>query len=507
MTSPSLIPTWLHTLSYPSSKSHNLSLNPSYYATSPDTLLTTSTPTSFHLGTGASIFSSLQPALEGTNRELILVTCFWAPSPSLDTLNRILLYLSKKGLRNRRRIRVRIYFSSVSIWQKLMAFLYHPGGRASYPPETWKSRLGLPEPAELKGLDLKITSLFVAPFCVMHPKFFVVDRKEVWVPSCNVSWEEWFEGCIGLRGEVVGSFLRLWREFWVDEEDCEDDWEIAGENDAEPATSIEAGVEQDESPFSDDGTVVRYTERTTSATQSISLSLATSKIPTIFLPSPHTRNPLFRPFPWQDPAPAPPTPLNTFLLAAIAAATKTIYIQTPNLTSPPLLAALLAKLQTSPQVKVHIVTSARLMVLEQLVTAGTTTGRCVAALISRYRSLQLASTLSSRTPSMRDLEAQHIRPGGLEIDFYEPLPRLPSPIAGGTAAEPVQSHLKCTIIDSEILVLGSGNMDRASWYTSQELGVAFFSAELANTVECALGRALQGRRRCVFDSERDGLGG
>ena len=35
-----------------------------------------------------------------------------------------------------------------------------------------------------------------------------------------------------------------------------------------------------------------------------------------------------------------------------------------------------------------------------------------------------------------------------------------------------RSHIKCTLVDEEVIVLSSGNMDRASWYTSQELGIA-----------------------------------
>lgn len=35
-----------------------------------------------------------------------------------------------------------------------------------------------------------------------------------------------------------------------------------------------------------------------------------------------------------------------------------------------------------------------------------------------------------------------------------------------------KSHVKCTVVDDELVVLGSENMDRASWFTSQELGVA-----------------------------------
>lgn len=53
--------------------------------------------------------------------------------------------------------------------------------------------------------------------------------------------------------------------------------------------------------------------------------------------------------------------------------------------------------------------------------------------------------------------------------------------------EPVKSHLKLTVVDDEVTVLGSGNMDRASWFTSQELGVALLSREIAESVlSCAV---------------------
>ena len=41
-----------------------------------------------------------------------------------------------------------------------------------------------------------------------------------------------------------------------------------------------------------------------------------------------------------------------------------------------------------------------------------------------------------------------------------------------------RSHIKCTVVDGEVIVLGSGNMDRASWYTSQELGIALEGREV-----------------------------
>lgn len=130
------------------------------------------------------------------------------------------------------------------------------------------------------------------------------------------------------------------------------------------------------------------------------------------------------------------------------------------------------------------------MILEQLVTAGTTTSRCIKTLISKYRHLRFES--ASQESLVR---AEEGRPeiGSLKIEFYEPRR------SDGGKGEPVQSHLKLTIVDDELVVLGSGNLDRASWYTSQELGVALFSRELAGTIGTALGKVLEGRKRVVYD--------
>ncbi len=57
-----------------------------------------------------------------------------------------------------------------------------------------------------------------------------------------------------------------------------------------------------------------------------------------------------------------------------------------------------------------------------------------------------------------------------------------------------KTHVKCTIVDDEIVVLGSGNMDRASWFTSQELGVAMEGRELVREVWGGLEGRLEGGR-------------
>ena len=67
-----------------------------------------------------------------------------------------------------------------------------------------------------------------------------------------------------------------------------------------------------------------------------------------------------------------------------------------------------------------------------------------------------------------EAEARSI--GALRIGYYHP------------TADFKKTHIKCSNIDDRVVVLGSGNMDRASWYTSQELGVAIEGVEVVKSV-------------------------
>lgn len=174
---------------------------------------TTSQPIKFMLGTGSQILSSILPACLATNHELIIVTCFWAKSKSRDDVSQLLKELSDRAISidPHRRIRVRLCLSSVSLRQKLLQTSSLDG--MVYLPSKWKN-IGLPKPDKLRGLDLVVKSIFVRPFSVMHPKFVLVDRERVFMPSCNVSWEDWFEGCMEMEGDIARKVFEFWKEFW-----------------------------------------------------------------------------------------------------------------------------------------------------------------------------------------------------------------------------------------------------------------------------------------------------
>ncbi|KAL9104301.1 MAG: hypothetical protein Q9163_000742 [Psora crenata] len=439
--------------------------DPDYWVDNPSGLLTTSYVDGLAFGTGEQIFKNIATAIQGAEHEIIIVTCFWAKSASQQYLADSLRHLATTSKASKRLVHVRICFSSCSLRQKLIHTQSLNG--KLYPPQTWPATFGLPSIEELLdrdvtgaiGISLTIKSIFVKPFSVMHPKFIVVDRKQIFLPSCNVSWEDWFEGCVEIRGDVVQSFMRFYGDFWT-----------RGDS-----------MRVSENPSLDNS--CRQTDRTGSIPGVAQKSWTnTQPVTTIFLPSPHHRNPRFRPTSLLSPPLPPSTPLNTFLLTMFEHARRCIYIQTPNITSPPVLKALYASLKCG--VNVHIVTSTRMMVLEQLLTAGTSTETRLNSLIRRHKSL------IREYAAGQDLEATPPTPGTLTVQYYKPA-NEGELVNNGT--EPVKSHLKLLLVDEYIIVLGSGNMDRASWYTSQELGVAFFSAELAKAVKAQVQQSLSGR--------------
>ncbi|KAL1898128.1 hypothetical protein Sste5346_003530 [Sporothrix stenoceras] len=461
-----------------------------------------SVPHTFRIGTGASLFvSELLPALLKARREILFVTCFWAASKSLSDLSTALTQLAVARTPESPPLRIRICFSSRSFLQKL----FHTSSRDgyTYPPSSWEKDLGLPSPSIFSnaGIDLSVKSLFFLPFSVMHPKFMIIDRKRAFLPSCNVSWEPWLEDCVEVTGDAVRPLLSFYAQTWRDELP---DWTFDVDREEQPQKNLLSTVSSpfEISPLDVDGPgsiVVRF-----------QTSSPAEPIPTVILPSSHHRNPLFHPFPWQDYAPPPPTPLNLAMLQLLSAASRRIYIQSPNFTVEAVTAALLAALGRG--VDVDIVTGERMMLYEQIVTAGTTTARCVRSFIKRYDTL-----------AKQRLQQNGI--GRLQISYYKPLDttkkasdeerailsssqpaqstqdRQPSTNSGGftpTTEQAVHSHIKMTIVDGMHTVLGSGNMDRASFFTSQELGILFHSTVFAEAVQTSVDRVLDGRTRAVY---------
>lgn len=460
-------------------------------------LLTTSTPLSYHVGTGRQIlnhvFHSILTGPESVTHELLFVTCFWANSASLGYLSKTLLELNRlnatsSGGYRRGKLRIRICVSSTSLFQKLL----HTSSSEGYTyPNTAVAyrRLGIPPPDQLKNLDVIIKSKFFRPISVLHGKFVIVDRKRLYLPSCNVSWEEWLEGMGVFEGSIVNTFLKYYQQVWGD---CGEAFQgFAGES-ATQVYSEGAGAIWSPTP-----------------PPPISVQFSRNAVtPTIFLPQPH--HPVFPPLflvpkfvsnilstclPFQispNDQLAPATAQNTFMSGLIRQAQNSVFIQTPNLTSPYLLEVLYERLIKPGQpIHIEILTSKRMMVVEQIVTTGfggpsgqwgATTEACIRKLLQRLKG--------------------NINPlSDLHIDYYAPLsPTVTDPDKENllTAQEEMelarQSHVKVMIVDHEATVVGSANGDRASWYTSGEVNLLVFDTQFAQGVRGCLEKGVGSRR-------------
>jgi len=436
-----------------------------------------STPQSFRLGTGLDIYASaLLPAVLVARRELLLVTCFWHKSQTLAALNLTLLELARRRRLDpaRQPLKIRICLSSTGPLQMLLHS--YRRGNYTYPPTSWSSKLGLPSPDVMAAadIDLRVKSLFALPFSVMHPKYMIVDRSRAFIPSCNVSFEPWLEGCVEITGPAIERLLDFYRRTW---------------DPALPSESIGAGDGAPSALLAGSHTVGISSQMSSAATL-VTLDYDTPQ-PTVVLPSPYHRNPRIRPFPWQSSASPPATPLNVASLELFRLASRSIYVQTPNLTCSAVLHALLDALRRG--VDVHIVTNPNLMILEQLLTAWTTTSRCLKWLVRQYEAIR---QIAGGTRRGR-LRISHFK--RLEVRQNGALPDLEMGSAGGE--EPVRSHVKLTVVDDGFTLLGSGNMDRASWFTSQELGILFQSTDFAIKTKAAMDGVLEGRVESRYDSE------
>jgi phosphatidylserine/phosphatidylglycerophosphate/cardiolipin synthase-like enzyme len=383
-------------------------------------------------GTGFTIYTDhIIPAILKAQNEVILVTCFWAASATRDSLHTALLELSAKALESASRIRVQICFSSNSLARNML--LPTPKDGQRYKTEQW-TNLGLPSSSEIPGLDLTIMRKFFWPFGIIHSKYVIVDRKFAIMPSCNVSWERWFEAAVAMEGPVVDRLCSFHANFWMN-------------NQSLPAMSTDSS------------------NQIPQQANSASKSKPFSTVQTTLLPSPHTWSLLPAhlqpkrlvsrlPCLPSTPPSHPPTPLLTTTAHLLSTASHAILMLTPNVTAPTVLSLLRHAL--SRGVNITIWTNQTLMTAEQLVTAGSTTPRCLTTLIRE--SAKMPGQLAVRyfdAPSS---------PGGQGATDVE---------AGRKPREstPIKLHAKVTIVDEDKILLGSGNMDAASWGTSQELGV------------------------------------
>ncbi|KAK6530742.1 hypothetical protein TWF281_007581 [Arthrobotrys megalospora] len=478
--------------------------NPSSVTHPIEDLLSSSYIEDYTVGTGESLTNLQCTKLLEAENEVIIVTGFLNPTcASVKTLNRTIEILAtRQTLKNVRRgtdsvLKIHICFSSSGFLQKVL-HTRNPKGRV-WKEKEWK-KLGLGDPKYLKGkVELTVKSIFVRPVGLLHGKYMIVDRRILVVPSCNLSWEEWLEGATTyLRYPddspdcVVKKFVEYWESVWMHGEEPGPD-KFEGVVERFPAVMLNEGG----------GSIVLDRPRGTN----VERRGWEGFVPTVFLPHPESgsfppvwplgeveaiwkilrglMNVIFEKGGRDDDYLG--NPQNAFWMAAIEGAEKSVYVHTPNVTAKPLIDALLRAVKRG--VTVEIVTSMGMMKWEQLVTAGTTTEKSLKKMVMEMEKWKTGLD-----------EEEAVTTGGLWIYRYNPTkrPQLPpfvkQPGDNHKLTWYDKSHVKCLIVDEEVAVLGSGNFDRASWATSQEVNVGLFlDRTRARTIRQALVNALAGR--------------
>ena len=146
-----------------------------------------------------------------------------------------------------------------------------------------------------------------------------------------------------------------------------------------------------------------------------------------------------------------------FQLEAIRRAHQTIFIQTPNLNSRAIIKALKCALLN--YIEVTICIPKNMMVLESLVTGWSTTN-CSVTLLQRW---------ARRRPETN-----------LNVQWFKSDERQPFVVDGD------KSHIKFMVVDGELVIVGSSNLDRASAHTSGQVNVAILNSEFAHQIMIAV---------------------
>lgn len=436
--------------------------------------------------------------------EVLLATNFWKASKSSTYISDALRELSKRSQQRGVKVVVRIMFDRGAAAQ---VFNNHQ----DVGPQGWTNvNVGLPNPQDIPGIDLRVVNFHRPPLGTFHCKFMVVDRRIATVSSNNVQDNDNLEMTTHLEGPIVDSiwdtFLVSWHNDLVTplptrQIDArsqplpisadhafaaiklDDAGHVENRSDALPSDVLEhnAGSAQYDASVGEEmvrmQTTLRGKDGTTSAaavaqhlsstTQSHFSSGLEPDALVKFLPFIAMHQYKLVPMAMVSRKPyanlnneSVYVPQNEAFLALIEHANHSIFIQTPNLNAKDLLPALTAALERGVQVTYYVCLGYN-DAGEMLPGQGGTNEQAAKKL---YQSL-ITEEARSR----------------LNVHFY----------VAADQKEPKHNsfkqrscHIKLLIADEQVAIQGSGNQDTQTWYHSQEVNVMIDSAEV-----CAVWRA------------------
>lgn len=436
--------------------------------------------------------------------EVLLATNFWKASKSSTYISDALRELSKRSQQRGVKVIVRIMYDRGAAAQ---VFNNHQ----DVGPQGWTNvNVGLPNPQDIPGIDLKVVNFHRPPLGTFHCKFMVVDRRIATVSSNNVQDNDNLEMTTHLEGPIVDSiwdtFLVSWHNsletplptrttdarsqpfpssadhtfaaIKLDEaghiqsqtETLPNDLpeHLAGGAQYDPSVGEEM-VRMQATLRGKDGTSAAevVAQHLSSTTESKFSSGLEPDARVKFLPFIAMHSPTLVPMAMVSRKPyanlnneSIHVPQNEAFLALVEHAKHSIFIQTPNLNAKDLLPALTAAVERGVQVTYYVCLGYN-DAGEMLPGQGGTNEQAAKKLFESLTTDEARSRLG--------------------IFFYVAADqRLPQ----HNSFKRRSCHIKLLIADEQVAIQGSGNQDTQTWYHSQEVNVMIDSAEV-----CAVWRA------------------
>ncbi|EME89009.1 uncharacterized protein MYCFIDRAFT_185461 [Pseudocercospora fijiensis CIRAD86] len=431
-------------------------------------------------------------------KEVLLATNFWKKSGASTFVNDALIELSKRaGARGERAV-VKIMFDRGALKQVL-------NNHQNVDSNGWQAAgVGIPPPEQMPNVDLAIVNFHRPPLGTFHSKFMIVDRQIATVSSNNIQDNDNLEMMTHLEGPIVDS---LWETFlisWHNELDpalpCRTEPAATKPPPTYELESFTSLFEPDgkfrlpEKPFDKDlpehmpnephhdSTMseeidrMRSTLRPSSAEKSVDAVARHLNKPTnlsVKATAPERSNDLnffpFIPLPNTEPVPMAMcsrkpyanlnndsifVPQNEAWLSLMRNAKKSIFIQTPDLNAKPLLPELI-----------------------KAVKRGGVQVTCYVCL--GYND---GGELLPGQGGTNEMNANHLfsqleesEKENLNFHYYVAADQI-LPIHNNFRQR--SCHIKLLIVDEQVAIQGSGNMDTQSWFHSQEVNVMIDSSAI-----------------------------
>jgi phosphatidylserine/phosphatidylglycerophosphate/cardiolipin synthase-like enzyme len=440
--------------------------------------------------------------------EVLLATNFWKASKSSTYISDALRELSARSQRRGVTVVVRIMYDRGDAAQ---IFNNHQ----DVGPKGWTNvNVGLPNPEDIPGIELKVVNFHRPPLGTFHAKFMVVDRRIATVQSNNVQDNDNMEMTTHLEGPIVDSiwdtFIVSWHNSLVtplptrqskagssalpittDTTFATMRLDEAGHIDSHCMTTSTdlqehiAGGPQYDSSIGEEMMRMQATLRgkngtssaeevarhLSSTTNSNFLSGLQPDAQVRFLPFVAVHQPKLVPMAMVSRKPyanlnndSVHVPQNEAFLALVEHAKRSIFIQTPNLNAKDLLPALASALERGVEVTYYVCLGYN-DAGEMLPGQGGTNEQAAGKLFDSLTSEEAKSRLG--------------------IFFY----------VAADQTEPRHNsfkqrscHIKLLIADGQVAIQGSGNQDTQTWYHSQEVNVMIDSAEICKVWRAGIER-------------------